>query len=65
MLDWTEAQLTWTKVSRFQKQFTTQTDDKQIIDGLSNLAMGPNQTTGELLAQITNLMVIIKESYAV
>ncbi len=34
------------------------------IDGLSNLAMGPNETTGELLARITNTMVIIKESYA-
>jgi hypothetical protein len=42
----------------------TQTDDKQIIDRLSNLAMGPNETTGELLARITNTMVIIKESYA-
>jgi len=64
MLDWTEAQLTWTNLKpRFQKQFVTQTDDKQIIDGLSNLAMGPSETTGELLAQITNLMVIIKERY--
>ena len=65
MLDWTDAQLTWTNLKpRFQKQFATQTDDKQIIEGLSNLAMGPNETTGELLARITNLMVIIKESYA-
>jgi hypothetical protein len=65
MLDWTEAQITWTNLKpRFQKQFATQTDDKQIIDGLSNLAMGPNQTTGELLARITNTMVIIMESYA-
>ncbi len=55
MLDWTEAQLTWTNLKlRFQKQFATQTDDKQIIDGHSNLAMGPNETTGELLARITN-----------
>jgi hypothetical protein len=39
MLDWTEAQLTWTNLKpRFQKQFATQTDDKQIIVGLSNLA---------------------------
>jgi hypothetical protein len=46
MLDWTEAQLTWTNLKpRFQKQFVTQTDDK------SNLAMGPSETTGELLAQ--------------
>jgi len=65
MLDWTEAQLTWTNLKpRFQKQFATQTDDKQIIEGLSNLAMGPSETNGELLARITNLMVIIKESYA-
>ncbi len=65
MLDWTEAQLTWTNLKpRFQKQFATQTYDKQIIGGLSNLAMGPSETTGELLARITNLMVIIKESYA-
>jgi hypothetical protein len=65
MLDWTAAQLTWTNLKpRFQKQFATQTDDEQIIDKLSNLAMGPNETTGELLARITNTMVIIKESYA-
>jgi hypothetical protein len=64
-LDWTQAQLTCTNLKpRFQKQFATQTDDKQIIHGLSNLAMGPNETTGELLARITNTMVIIKESYA-
>jgi hypothetical protein len=60
-----EAQLTWTNLKpRFQKQFATQTDNKQIIDGLSNLAMGPNETTGELLARISNTMVFIKESYA-
>jgi len=65
MLDWTEAQLTWTNLKpRFQKQFATQTDDKQIIDWLYNLAMGQNETSGELLSRITNTMVIIKESYA-
>ncbi len=38
MLDRTEVQLTWTNLKpRFQKQFATQTDDKQIIEGLSNL----------------------------
>jgi hypothetical protein len=35
-----------------------------IIEGLSNLAMKPNESTGELLARITNTMVILKESYA-
>jgi hypothetical protein len=57
MLNWSADQLTWTNLKpRFQKQFATQTNDKLIIDGLSNLAMGPN----ELLARITNTMVIIK-----
>jgi hypothetical protein len=64
MLDWSGDQLTWTNLKpRFQKQFVTQTDDKLNIDGLSNLDMGHNETTGELLARITNTMVIIKESY--
>ncbi len=65
MLDWSADLLTWTNLKpRFQKQFATQTDDKLIIDSLSNLAMGPNEMTGELLARITNTMVIIKEGYA-
>ncbi len=33
------------------------------MDGLSNLAMKPTESIGELLARITNTMVIIKESY--
>jgi hypothetical protein len=50
--------------AKIPEEFATQTDNKQIIDGLSNLAMGPNETTGELLTRITNTMAIIKESYA-
>jgi hypothetical protein len=65
MLDWTAAQLTWTNLKpRFQRQFVTQTDEKMIMEGLSNLAMKPGESTGELLARITNTMVIIKDSYA-
>jgi hypothetical protein len=65
MLDWTADQLTWTNLKpRFQRQFATQTDEKMIIKGLSNLAMKPNESTGELLARITNTMVILKDSYA-
>jgi len=65
MLEWEGDQLTWTNLKpRFQWQFTTQSDDKHIIDGLSNLAMKPNESMGELLARIINTMVIIKESYA-
>jgi hypothetical protein len=41
----------------------TQMDEKLIIEGLSNLAMKPFESTGELLARITNTMVIIKDSY--
>jgi hypothetical protein len=65
MLDWTADQLTWTNLKpRFQRQFATQTDEKMIIEGLSNLTMKPNESTGELLARITNTMVILKDSYA-
>jgi hypothetical protein len=65
MLDWTTDQLTWTNLKpRFQRQFATQTDEKMIIEGLSNLAMKPGESTRELLARITNTMVILKESYA-
>jgi len=65
MLDWTAAQLTWTNLKpRFQRQFATQTDEKMIMEGLSNLAMKPGESTRELLARITNTMVIIKDSYA-
>jgi hypothetical protein len=65
MLDWTPAQLTWTNLKpRFQRQFATQTDEKMIMEGLSNLAMKPGESTGKLRARITNTMVIIKDSYA-
>ncbi len=47
MLDWTVDQLTWTNLKpRFQRQFATQTDEKMIIEGLSNLAMKPKESTG-------------------
>jgi hypothetical protein len=65
MLDWEGDQLTWVNLKpRSQHQFATQTDNKLIIDRLSNLAMKLNKSTGELLARITNTMMIIKESYA-
>jgi hypothetical protein len=65
MLDWTTDQLACTNLKpRFQRQFATQTDEKMIIEGLSNLAMKPHESTGELLARITNTMVILKDSYA-
>jgi hypothetical protein len=45
-------------------QFTIQAQDKLIIQGLSNLATKPTETTGDLLNRVTDTMVIIKESYA-
>ncbi len=46
MLDWTAAQLTWTNLKpRFQHQFATQTDEKMIMEVLSNLAMKPGEST--------------------
>jgi len=60
-LDGTADQLTSTNLKpRFQRQFATQTDEKMIIEGLSNLAMKPYKSTGELLARITSTMVILK-----
>jgi hypothetical protein len=61
---WKEINLHGQISSQFQPQFATQSDDKLIIDGLSDLAMKLSESTGELLARITNTMVIIKESYA-
>jgi hypothetical protein len=64
MLNWEGDQLTWMNLKpRFQRQFATQSDNKLIINGLSNLAMKPSELTGELLARIINTMAIIKESY--
>ncbi len=64
MLVWEGDQLTWMNLKpRFQAQFATQTGDRLIIKGLSNLAVKLNESTGKLLTWIINTMVIIKESY--
>jgi hypothetical protein len=40
MLNWAGDQVTWKNIKpRFQLQFATQTNNKLIIEGLSNLAM--------------------------
>jgi hypothetical protein len=44
-------------------EFAVQSNEKLIIDGLSNLAMKANETTRELLTRVTQTMVVIKESY--
>jgi hypothetical protein len=50
MLVWEGDQLTWMNLKpRFQAQFATQTGDRLIIKGLSNLAVKLNESTGKLL----------------
>jgi hypothetical protein len=64
MLQYTADQLTWTNLKpRLQVQFAFQSNDTLIIEGLSNLAM-MKELTCNLLNRVTNVMVIIKESYA-
>jgi len=63
-LDYVADQLTWMNLKpRFQKQYAVQTNDKLIIKDLSNLTMKPNENTCDLLNRVTNMMMIIKESY--
>jgi hypothetical protein len=46
MLDWTTDQLTWTNLKpRFQNQFATQTDEKMIMEEISNLAIKPGESS--------------------
>jgi hypothetical protein len=64
-LDYTADRLTWTNLKpRFQKPYALQTNDKLIVEGLSNITMKPNKNTCDLLNRVTDTMVIIKESYS-
>jgi hypothetical protein len=47
----------------FKQEYTVQTNKRLILEGLSNLAMKPNETTNELLTQITRTVRVIKESF--
>jgi hypothetical protein len=63
-LDYGANQLTWTNWKpRFQKQYAVQTNEKLIIEGLANLIMKSRENTCDLLNWVTDMMVIIKESY--
>jgi hypothetical protein len=44
----------------FKQEYAVQTNDKLILQGLSNLAMKPNETTNELLTRTTR---VIRESF--
>jgi hypothetical protein len=47
----------------FKQEYAVQTNDKLILEGLSNLAMKPNETTNELLTRITRATRVIRESF--
>ncbi|MFN9942096.1 MAG: hypothetical protein ACK56I_21750, partial [bacterium] len=47
----------------FKQEYEVQTNDNLILEGLSNLAMKPNETTNELLTRITRTTRVIRESF--
>jgi hypothetical protein len=47
----------------FKQEYAVQTNGKLILEGLSNLAMKPNETTNELLTRITGTTRVIMESF--
>jgi hypothetical protein len=47
----------------FKNEYAVQTNKRLILEGLANLAMKPNETTNELLTQITRTVRVIKESF--
>jgi hypothetical protein len=47
----------------FKQEYAIQTNDKLILEGLSNLAMKPNETTNEMLTRITRTTQVIRESF--
>jgi len=58
------ARLVWSDFKEpFKQEYAVQTNDKLILDGLSNLAMKPNETTNELLTRITRTTRVIRESF--
>jgi hypothetical protein len=64
MLNYGEDQFLWSIFKpRFQKENAVQTNDKLIMEGLSNLTMKPNEDTRDLINRIADTIVIIKESY--
>ncbi len=46
-----------------KNEYAVQTNERLILEGLASLAMKPNETTNELLTQITRLFRVIKESF--
>ena len=47
----------------FKQECAVQTNDKLILEGLSNFSMKSNETTNELLTRITRTTRVIRESF--
>jgi len=67
IVDWStdeDVRLVWSDFKDlFKQEYAVQTNDKLILEGLSNLAMKPNETTNELLTRITRTTRVIRESF--
>jgi hypothetical protein len=67
IVDWNsdeDVHLVWSDFKDlFKQEYAVQTNDKLILEGLSNLAMKPNETTNELLTRITRTTRVIRESF--
>jgi len=64
IVDWNtdeNVRLVWSDFKDlFKQEYAVQTNDKLILEGLSNLAMKPNETTNELLTRITRTTRVIR-----
>ncbi len=67
IIDWNtdeNVRLVWADFKDlFNQEYAVQTNNKLILEGLSNLAMKPNETTNELLTRITRTTRVIRESF--
>jgi Ty3 transposon capsid-like protein len=67
IVDWNadeNVRLVWSDFEDlFKQEYAVQTNNKLILEGLSNLAMKPNETTNELLTRITRTTRVIRESF--
>jgi hypothetical protein len=68
VVDWDDDecdQPVWSKFKDvFKQEYTVQTNELLILEGLANLAMKPSEITNELLTRITHTTRVIKESFA-
>ncbi len=67
IVDWNtdeNVRLVWSDFKDlFKQEYAVQTNDKLILEGLSNLVMKPNEMTSELLTRITRTTRVIRESF--